>query len=83
MEEAARADHAASVAAAQKAAHLHPEYSSLKKVVPAAAAIAVATAASSQAIVAKKAEGPAIHKDVTEQLGETQSKPTPPPAGLG
>ncbi len=83
MEEAARADHAASIAAAQKAAHIHPEYSSLKKVVPAAAAIAVATAASSQAIVAKKAEGPAIHKDVTEQLGDNRAKPTPPPSQLG
>ncbi len=67
MEEAHRADHLATIAAAQRAAHVHPEFSSLKKVVPAAAAIAVATATAAQATMPKKAEGPAIHRDVTEQ----------------
>lgn len=76
MEEAARADHAASIAASQKAAHVHPEYSSLKKVVPAAAAIAVATATAAQSALPKKAEGPAIHKDVTE-LSEGNDRSTP------
>src|SRR5476649_664604 len=69
LEEAARADHAATVAAAQRAAHHHPDYSygTLKRVVPAAAAIAVATATASQVTIPKKANGPAIHKDVTEE----------------
>jgi stearoyl-CoA desaturase (Delta-9 desaturase) len=66
MEEAARADHQASIAAAQHAAHAHPEYSAFKKVVPAAAAIAVATATASQLSMPKKAEGPAIHQRVSE-----------------
>ena len=78
MEEAARADHAASIAAAQRAALVHPEYSALKKVVPAAAAFAVATAAAAQATVPKKAEGPAIHRDLTEQTTPT-AKQNPPP----
>jgi stearoyl-CoA desaturase (delta-9 desaturase) len=68
MEEAARADHAHSIAAAQRAAHTHPDYSPLKKVVPAAAAIAVATATGAHTMMPKKAESPAIHKDVTEQV---------------
>ena len=72
MEEAHRADHRATIAAAQRAAHVHPEVSSLKKVVPAAAAIAVATAAAAQATMPKKAEGPAIHRDVTEQTEHRQ-----------
>ena len=86
LEEAARADHASTVAAAQRAAHHNPDYSygTLKKVVPAAAAIAVATASASQVTVPKKADGPAIHKDVTEEThpNARQSQPnkasTPP-----
>jgi stearoyl-CoA desaturase (Delta-9 desaturase) len=78
MEEAARADHKASIAAAQRAVHVHPEYSSLKKVMPAAAAIAVATASAAQATMPKKAEGPAMHKDVAEQVHEN-ARQTPPP----
>ena len=66
MDEAARADHQASIAAAQRAVHAHPEYSAFKKVVPAAAAIAVATATASQLPLPKKAEGPAIHQRVSE-----------------
>jgi stearoyl-CoA desaturase (Delta-9 desaturase) len=66
LDEAHHADHLATIAAAQRAAHVHPEYSSLKKVVPAAAAIAVATATASQISLPKKSEGPAIHKDVSE-----------------
>jgi stearoyl-CoA desaturase (delta-9 desaturase) len=72
MEEAHRADHLASIAAAQRAVHVYPEVSSLKKVVPAAAAIAVATAAAAQATMPKKSEGPAIHRDVTEQTEHRQ-----------
>jgi stearoyl-CoA desaturase (Delta-9 desaturase) len=66
LEEAAHADHVASIAAAQRAVHVHPEFSSLKKVMPAAAAIAVATATTSQALLAKKSEGPPVHNNVTE-----------------
>ena len=80
MEEAARADHLASIAAAQSAAHTHPDFSSLKKVVPAAAAFAVATAAASQATMPKKAEGPAIHRDLTELAHDMAKKPQTPPS---
>jgi stearoyl-CoA desaturase (Delta-9 desaturase) len=84
MEEASRADHRASIAAAQKAAQVHPDYSTLKKVVPAAAAFAVASATASQATVPQKSEGPAIHKDITElahdREGRTSAQQeTPPP----
>ncbi len=79
MEEAARADHLASIAAAQHAALAHGEYSSLKKVVPAAAAIAVATATASQMVMPKKADGPAIHKDVSAQNEHgAKAKQNPP-----
>lgn len=76
LEEAAHADHVATIAAAQQAKHVHPEFSSLKKVVPAAAAFAVATASAAQATMPKKAERPAIRKDVTEQTHDV----APPPA---
>ena len=81
MEEAARADHLASIAAAQRAAHVHPEYAALKRVVPAAAAFAVATATASQATLPKKAEGPAIRKDVAE-MAHHPEKPAPPAASV-
>ena len=83
LDEAARADHAATVAAVQRAAHRDYSYASLKKVVPAAAAIAVATAAASRTTIPKKAEGPAIHRDVTEEthhLTEAAPPPAPGPA---
>jgi stearoyl-CoA desaturase (delta-9 desaturase) len=79
MEEAARADHVTSIAAAERAAHTHPDYSSLKKVVPAAAAFAVATASAAQATMPKTAEEPAVHKDVTELVHpKAPQTPTPP-----
>jgi stearoyl-CoA desaturase (delta-9 desaturase) len=81
LDEAARADHAQTVAAAQRAAHHNPDYSygALKKVVPAAAAIAVATATASQVTIPKKADGPAIHKDVTEESHPlARQTPVPP-----
>jgi stearoyl-CoA desaturase (Delta-9 desaturase) len=83
FEEAEREAHVASNAAAQKAQQVHPEYSSLKKVVPAAAAIAVATATAANATMPKKAESPAIHRDVTEQthgIAKNASPQQPPPA---
>jgi len=76
LAEAERAEHAASVIAAQKAAQTHPEYSTFRKVVPAAAAIALATVQAADANVPKKAEDPAIHKDVTELAQElAKAKP--------
>ena len=79
MEEAARADHLTSIAAAQSAANTHPDFSSLKKVVPAAAAFAVATASAAQATMPKTAEEPAVHKDITELVHpKTPQPPTPP-----
>jgi stearoyl-CoA desaturase (delta-9 desaturase) len=79
LEEGARAEHAASIAAAQRAAHSHPDYSfgALKKVVPAAAAIAVATAAGSRITLPRKSEGPGIHRDVTEKT-HNMAKQNPP-----
>jgi len=83
LEEAARADHAATIVAAQRALHTHPGYSygTLKKVVPAAAAIAVATAAAARTTLPKKAEGPAIHRDVTEQTHNMPGQNPPPAQG--
>ena len=83
MEEAYRADHQASIAAAERASYVHPEFSSLKKVVPAAAAFAVATAAAAHATMPKKAEGPATHRNASEHLEATvpaPASPQPPPA---
>jgi stearoyl-CoA desaturase (delta-9 desaturase) len=78
MEEAARADLASSIAAAERAAVLHPEFSSFKKVVPAAAALAVATVNSANLMAPRRAQGPAIHKDVTELAQNPPTPATPP-----
>jgi stearoyl-CoA desaturase (delta-9 desaturase) len=79
MEEAARADHQATIAAAAHAAHAHSEFSSLKKVVPAAAAIAVATATSHVALP-RRAVPPGIHRDDTAQAQPMgAAKPQDPP----
>jgi stearoyl-CoA desaturase (delta-9 desaturase) len=81
LEEAARADHDASVAAARQAALVHPEYSSLRRVVPAAAAIAVATVNAAHVTMPRRPEDAAMHKDVTELAHElTQQKTDLPPA---
>ncbi len=81
LDEAARADHAATVAAAQRASHHHPDYSfgRLKKVMPAAAAIAVATATASQTTLPKKSDDPAIHRDMTEESHPLSRQTLPPP----
>ncbi len=81
LDEGAHADHYASVAAARRAATLHPEisYATLKKVVPAAAALAVATATAAQATLPEKQAGPALHKDVSELAHEMQAKTQPNP----
>lgn len=80
LDEGMRAEHAASVAAAQKAAVIH-ENSPFKKVVPAAAALAMATVNTSSAVAPKKADGPAVHRDATEQTAPNsadQQRPNPP-----
>jgi stearoyl-CoA desaturase (delta-9 desaturase) len=68
MEEAARADHEASIAAAQRASVVHPEFSPLVKVVPAAAAIAVATATAAQADLPKKTAAPDLHQQASSRV---------------
>jgi len=77
LDEGMRAEHAASVAAAQKAAVIH-EHSPFKKVVPAAAALAMATVNTSSAVAPKKADGPAVQRDVTEQTNPSPAKPQQP-----
>jgi stearoyl-CoA desaturase (delta-9 desaturase) len=83
LDEGAHADHHASVAAAsaQRAAHhaAGHDYSSLRRIVPVATAMAVATATSSSVVAPQKAEGPAIRKDLSEEAhGMNAVKPTPP-----
>lgn len=83
LDEGIRAEHLKSVAAAERAEHVHPEFSSLKKVLPTAAALAVATVNAAQADAPKKPESAGIHKDVTELAHELDqngtSKPVTPP----
>lgn len=77
LEEGSRAEHAASIAAAQRAALVHPEYTALKKVVPAAAAIALATVTPHN-VPGRRATPPAVHKDLTELAQPSQDQPLPP-----
>jgi stearoyl-CoA desaturase (delta-9 desaturase) len=81
LEEGMHADHHKSVAAAALSAEAaqNSAYSSLRQVVPAAAAIAVATATAAQGEMPKKAEGPAIHKDLSSEI----VKPSANNAGTG
>jgi stearoyl-CoA desaturase (delta-9 desaturase) len=65
LEEGVRADHHDSVAAATRAQHVHPEYASLKRIVPAAAAIAVATVNASNPVMPKRADAHEIHRDAS------------------
>ncbi len=66
LEEGAHADHHASVAAAQKSALAHPQYASFRRVMPTAAAIAVATATASPPGMLQKKNDPAMHRDTSE-----------------
>ena len=63
LEEGGRSDHRESVAAAARALHTHPEHSSLKRIVPAAAAIAVATVNAAHPAAPRRAVGQEIHRD--------------------
>jgi stearoyl-CoA desaturase (Delta-9 desaturase) len=67
LEEGRQAEHHESVKAAAQASASH-DFATLRKVVPAAAAIAIATVQASEATGQAKAEGPAIHKDAGENL---------------
>jgi stearoyl-CoA desaturase (Delta-9 desaturase) len=87
LDEGARAEHAASVAAAESAARARREHGSspLKHVIPAAAAIAVATVQAANSEAPRKTESPAVHKDVSELAHELRSgqasSQTPPAPG--
>jgi stearoyl-CoA desaturase (delta-9 desaturase) len=65
LAEGAHADHHESVAAAALAQHVHPEYSSLKRIVPAAAAIAVATVNAASPILPRRVDTQEIHRDAS------------------
>jgi stearoyl-CoA desaturase (Delta-9 desaturase) len=62
LSEGERMDYHESVAAAERAVHLHPEYSSLKRIVPAAAAIAAATLNATNP-APTLGTGAAVHRD--------------------
>jgi stearoyl-CoA desaturase (delta-9 desaturase) len=77
LAEGAHADHHDSVAAASRSVALQSEYTSLKRIVPAAAAIAVATVNAAHT-GPRRADGTAIHSDVQVQsFGNASSGPTP------
>ena len=63
LAEGERSDHHESVAAAARAQAIHPEYSSLKKIMPAAAALAVATVNASQPVLPKRVDAQEIQRD--------------------
>jgi len=74
LAEGAQADHHDSVAAAQRAQQIHPEYMSLRRIVPAAAAIAVATVNAAHPILQRNPGDTAIHRDVAV----SRAQPTDP-----
>mgnify|MGYP003652940105 FL=1 len=78
LEEGAHADHHASVAAAKLAEQVHPQ-SSLRRVVPTAAAIAVATATAAHAQLPNKENSPAVQKDLSELAHELDQKKSDDP----
>ncbi len=77
LDEGMHADHATTVATVARRAAETTEPSPLRAVIPAAAAIAVATAASAQSELPKKAEGPAIHKDLSSETVKPGAAATP------
>ncbi|MCX6938066.1 MAG: fatty acid desaturase [Verrucomicrobia bacterium] len=68
LDEGMHADHHRSIEAAARSADLNAGTSSLRAMLPTAAAIAVATATAAQADLPKKADGPAIHKDLSGEM---------------
>jgi stearoyl-CoA desaturase (delta-9 desaturase) len=77
LAEAAAADHAGSIAAARRAALTHPEFSSFKKVVPAAAAMAMATLHASQGVSPGRADAPVVHREPTASAQSPDLAPPP------
>lgn len=79
LDEGTEAEHQASVRAAQRAAHTHPDFSSLRRVVPTAAAFAVATVNSSQVSLPRRADHSALHQDSTGQTVNPETNPDAAP----
>jgi stearoyl-CoA desaturase (delta-9 desaturase) len=77
LEEGSHADHHKSVAAAARSVEAGHQsaYSTLRHVVPAAAAIAVATATAARGELPKKEEPPAMHKDLSSEIVNPSSSP--------
>ena len=57
------------------------EINTLRRVVPTAAALAMATVNSAGLVAPGKAGGPAVHRDVSEHVTGDQPPASPPPAG--
>jgi stearoyl-CoA desaturase (delta-9 desaturase) len=64
LAEGERLDHHDSVAAAHRA-HAHAEHSSFKKIVPAAAALAVATVNAAHPMTERRIDAPEAHRDAS------------------
>ncbi|RFC50774.1 MAG: stearoyl-CoA desaturase (delta-9 desaturase) [Verrucomicrobia bacterium] len=80
LAEAASSDHASTIAAAERAALTHPEFSSFKKVVPAAAAMAMATLHASHGVAPRRFDPPAIQRDLTGLAQLPDATPATPSA---
>jgi stearoyl-CoA desaturase (delta-9 desaturase) len=77
LAEGARQDHHDSVESARLARHAHLECSSLKRIVPAAAAMAVATVNAAHPADVRAAEDPAHHQEVSRLAQIPDGGPTP------
>jgi stearoyl-CoA desaturase (delta-9 desaturase) len=77
LEEGVHADHHESVAAATRALDVHPQYSAFKRVVPAAAAIAVATVNATHPMHPRPADGHAVHRDLAHGSQSSAGDPGP------
>ena len=75
LDEGCRAEQAASVVAAQRAAVTPSEFSNLKKVVPAAAALAMATVQSSGAVPPQSSPTPVSHRNPVAQANPESRPP--------
>jgi len=77
LAEGAHADHHDSVAAATRAVHVHPEYMSLRRVLPTAAAIAVATVNAAHPIHSRHPAGQEIHRELNHGAQGPAGDPGP------
>jgi stearoyl-CoA desaturase (Delta-9 desaturase) len=77
LEEGEQSDHKESVAAAARALHARAEHSSLKRIVPAAAAIAVATVNAANPVLPRRADGHAIQRDAASLSQGARQNPGP------